>query len=134
MQLYQPERNLDNGQVLPIHFSKAYNIPPNIQNMLQTACYDCHSNNTSYPWYAYIQPGRMLMENHIKKGKKDLNYSEWGNYSKRKKESKLNGMIKQIKSGEMPLSSYTMIHKNAVLSESQKTELITWINTINIDE
>jgi hypothetical protein len=127
MQLYQPAYNSDSGQVLPTHFTKIYNVPANVQTILQTSCYDCHSNNTNYPWHSYIQPVRMLMESHIKNGKKDLNFSEFGNYSNRKQISKLEAISKQIKSNEMPLSSYTFIHKNAILSSSQKQEVINWI-------
>lgn len=127
IQLYQPAHNSDNGQVLPTHFTKIYNVPANVQTILQTSCYDCHSNNTNYPWHSYIQPVRMLMESHIKNGKKDLNFSEFGNYSNRKQISKLEAISKQIKSNEMPLSSYTFIHKNAILSSSQKQEVINWI-------
>lgn len=134
MQLYQPARNLDYGQVLPVHIEKVYSIPSNVHDILTTSCYDCHSNNTHYPWYSYIQPARAFMDSHIKDGKKDLNFSEFGNYSKRKQQSKLKAIAKEIKSGEMPLSSYTLIHKNAILTDIQKQEIITWINTLNKDE
>ena len=134
IQLYQPARNSDNGQVLPVHIEKVYAMPKSVQQALQNSCYDCHSNNTHYPWYSYIQPTRAFMESHIKDGKKDLNFSEFGNYSERKQQSKLKSIIKQVKSGEMPLSSYTLIHKNAILPTAQKQEIITWINTLNKDE
>ncbi len=70
------------------------------------------------------------MESHIKKGKENLNFSEFGNYSKRKQNNKLDRIVKQIKSNEMPLSSYTLIHKNASLSDIQKKEVLDWINKI----
>lgn len=134
LQFYQPARNADNGQVLPIHIAKVYNMPTKVQQILQNSCYDCHSNNTHYPWYSTLQPLRFLMEYHIKTGKENLNFSEWGNYSKRRQESKLDRIAKQIESNEMPLASYTLIHQKAKLSEQQKQEVITWINTINTDE
>ena len=134
LQFYQPARNSDNGQVLPIHIAKVYNMPIKVQQILQNSCYDCHSNNTHYPWYSTLQPLRFLMEYHIKIGKENLNFSEWGNYSKRRQESKLDRIAKQIESNEMPLASYTLIHQKAKLSEQQKQEVITWINTINTDE
>jgi len=130
MQCYQPARNLDEGQVLLEDITKVYQVPKSIQTILQTSCYDCHSNNTNYPWYSYIQPGRIFMESHIKNGKKNLNFSEFGNYSKRKQMSKLESISKQVKSGEMPLDSYTLIHKNATLSQKQKEETINWIRLI----
>lgn len=131
MQLYQPARNSDYGQVLPIHISKVYPIPNNVQTILQTSCYDCHSNNTQYPWYSYIQPVRFFMESHITKGKNDLNFSQWGSYLKRKQGNKLNRIVKEIKEDEMPLTSYTLIHKNAVLTSVQKKEVINWIEKVN---
>ena len=134
LQCWQPARNQDNGQAPTVHFTQVYNVPPEVQNILQTSCYDCHSNNTKYPWYSWVQPARMLMENDIKKGKSNLNFSEWGNYSTRKQANKLSRITKQIKQGAMPLSSYTLIHQNARLSESQKQEVITWINSISTDE
>lgn len=131
MQLYQPVRNSDYGQVLPIHISKVYHIPKNVEVILQTSCYDCHSNNTQYPWYSYIQPVRLFMESHITKGKNDLNFSEWGDYSKRKQGNKLDRIVKQIKGNEMPLTSYTLIHKNAVLTTAQKEQVIKWTQKVS---
>jgi Haem-binding domain len=126
MQLYQPARNSDNGQVLSTHITKLYNLPDSVNFILKTACYDCHSNNTNYPRYAYIQPARLFMENHIRDAKKELNFSEFGNYSTRKQQSKLEEISKQVKSGDMPLSSYTWLHKSARLTAKQKEIIINW--------
>ena len=130
MQLYQPARNTDNWKVLPTHITKIYTVPDSINLILATSCNDCHSNNTHYPWYSYIQPVRFMMESDIKNGKENLNFSEWGSYSKRKQQSKLDRIIKQIKSNEMPLLAYTFIHKNATLSAKQKEMKVDWIKNI----
>lgn len=130
MQLYQPARNESYEQELTANFTKMYDVPKNVETILRTSCYDCHSNNTNYPLYSYIQPARFFMESHIKEGKENLNFSEWGNYSNRKQNNKLDRIAKQIKSNEMPLSSYTMIHKNATLSATQKKEIINWISQL----
>lgn len=127
IQFYQPARNLDYGRVLPIHFNKTYNVPSNVDNILKTSCYDCHSNNTEYPWYSYIQPARMFLDSHIKEGKENLNFSTFGDYSTRKQGNKLERIVKQIKSGEMPLASYTLIHKNAILTKENKKLLINFM-------
>jgi hypothetical protein len=127
IQFYQPARNLDYGQILPIHITKLYNMPSKVKTILRTSCYDCHSNNTEYPWYSYIQPVRMFMDSHIKEGKENLNFSEFGNYSERKQGNKLEEIVKQLKSDEMPLASYTLIHKNAILTQENKKVLINWI-------
>lgn len=134
LQLYQPTRNKDNGKIKPIHITKVYSVPENVENILRTSCFDCHSNNTNYPWYSYIQPARFIMERDIKNGKDDLNFSEWGNYSERKQQSKLDRIEKQIKSGEMPLPLYTLTHKKAILTATQKNEMYNWIKTLKKDE
>ena len=84
------------------------------------------NQNGHYPWYSFIQPGAWLMASHIKNGKAMLNFSLFGDLSNRKQQSKLQGMINQVKDGEMPIASYTLIHKNAVLSTAQKTILVNW--------
>jgi hypothetical protein len=128
IQFYQPARNKSYEQVLTGDFTKMYNVPKNVETVLRASCYDCHSNNTNYPLYSNIQPVQLFMGKHIKNGKKDLNFNEFGSYSKRKQQSKLEAISKQIKSDEMPLSSYTMMHRSAVLTTAQKQEIINWIN------
>lgn len=127
IQLYQPARNIALEQDLTANFTKVYNVPKNVEAILRTSCYDCHSNNTNYPWYSNIQPVGIFMKNHINEGKENLNFNEYGNYSQRKQNSKLKAISKQIKLNEMPLASYTLIHKNAILSSSQKQEVMDWI-------
>ena len=129
IQFYQPARNLDYGQVLPTHFTKIYAVPSDVKSILRTSCYDCHSNNTEYPWYSYIQPARMFLDSHIKEGKENLNFSTFGDYSQRKQGNKLERIVKQIKSDEMPLASYTLIHKNAILTQENRKVLINWIES-----
>ncbi len=125
IQFIQPARN-KSGQVLPTDFSKAVSVPENVKMILQTACYDCHSNNTNYPWYTYVQPVGWILNNHIINGKKELNFSDFGSYPIRKQQSKLKAIADQIKDGEMPLYSYTIIHKNARLSKEQKVLITGW--------
>lgn len=127
LQFYQPARNKNSVQDLSKDFITLYNVPDSIKNILHTSCYDCHSNNTNYLWYDYIQPGRMLVESHIRKGKKELNFNEWGDYSNRKQQSKLESIGKQVQQGEMPLKSYTMLQTSAKLGASEKMLLLSWL-------
>lgn len=117
--------------LLESDISNTFDIPIEIQTLIENSCYDCHSNNTYYPWYNTIQPVSWMMERHIKNGKKELNFSEFGSYSKRRKKSKIKSIINQIKDDEMPLSSYTLLHRNAILSESDKLLIINWIEQQN---
>ena len=123
--------SLNQSTTIPLaDFEKTFNVPNNIQNLLKTSCYDCHSNNTIYPWYSKVQPMAWVMENHINEGKKELNFNEFGAYSKRKQKSKLKSIINQIKDDEMPLWSYTLIHRDAKLSEKDKEILEEWFTTL----
>ena len=127
IQFIQPARN-KSGQVLPAGFGTIYQVPANLERILQNACYDCHSNNTSYPWYSNIQPMAWMMARHIKNGKEKLNFSGFGNNTTRKQISKLKGIANQIKDDEMPLSSYKMMHKKANLSKEEKILIMDWMN------
>ena len=127
IQFIKPARN-KSVQVLPTDISKAVSVPENVKTILQTSCYDCHSNNTDYPWYNYVQPAAWILGNHIRHAKRDLNFSVFGSYPIRKQQSKLKAIADQIKDGEMPLYSYTIIHNNARLSKEQKAIIIDWAN------
>lgn len=127
IQFIRPARNVS-YQILLADISKLVKIPDSVQVLLKNACYDCHSNNTNYPWYATIQPMGWLMANHIKEGKAVLNFSEFGNYKRRRQISKLKDMANQIKDGEMPISSYKILHKNASLTQAEKTLIMDLMN------
>lgn len=116
--------------VLKSDFLLVNNAPKIISKALENSCYDCHSNNTIYPWHSKIQPAAWFLENHIKEGKKELNFSDWTTYSNRRKKSKLKSIISQIKDDQMPLPSYTFIHNNAKLSKKVKENLTVFINKI----
>lgn len=121
---FMPTTRNQNKEVLETDFAKTFTVPTNIQSLLKNSCYDCHSNNTNYPWYNKIQPISWFLEHHIKEGKKELNFSEFGGYSERRQKSKIKSVISQIKEEEMPLWTYTLIHSNSQLSENDK-KLIT---------
>ena len=106
--------------------SRAFPIPADIRNTLQTSCYNCHSNYTDYPWYAEVQPVGLWLDDHIQEGKKELNFSEFAAYNLRRQYKKFEEIGKQVQEGEMPLPAYTFIHRDAVLKPEQQTALITW--------
>ena len=105
-------------------FEKTEKVPANVAAILKVSCYDCHSNNSRYPWYSELQPGAWFMAQHIKKGKEELNLDEFNDYSKRRKKAKIKSIISQIEKEEMPLRSYRMMHGNARLSADEKKELL----------
>ena len=111
-------------------FMMVNKVPVKIEKQLMVSCYDCHSNNTAYPWYNRVQPAAWYLEDHVKEGKAELNFNEWDTYSDRRKNSKLRSMIKQIENGEMPMESYALIHNDASFSTEEKQDIITWITKL----
>lgn len=125
IQFIQPAQN-KSEQVLPTDLAAVYKMPDTVQAVLKAACYDCHSNNTNYPWYTYVQPVGWMLASHIQKGKGNLNFSEFGSYTARRQRSKLKAIANQVKDGDMPLYSYTIMHKEARLATEQKQLIIEW--------
>jgi len=94
--------------------------------ILKTSCYDCHSNQTPYPWYSHVAPVSWLVANDVKEGRAKLNFSDWKLNNKRRKIRQLEDIKEQVQQGEMPMGIYTVIHKKAKLTESQKQLLVKW--------
>lgn len=111
-------------------FMMVNTVPKPIESKIKASCYDCHSNHTNYPWHNKIQPIAWFLEDHIKEGKKELNFSEWENVSDRRRKSKLKSIISQIKNDEMPLSTYTLIHRDAIFSVSDKKLIVDWFQKL----
>ena len=129
IQFFRPAKNkaesISNNDI-----SKLYAVPEDVQIILKTSCYDCHSNNTRYPWYNNIQPVAWWLNNHIQDGKKDLNFSEFASYRIRRQYKKLEEINDLVKKDEMPLDSYLWIHKDAKLSEQHKLTLANWVQSV----
>jgi len=123
--------NRNQSDIVPItDFISTYDPPKEVANILRTSCYDCHSNNTAYPWYNKIQPVALFLEDHIEHGKEEFNFSEFGDYSDRRKKSKLKSFIRQVEQNEMPLASYTLIHQEAKISNTEKELVLNWVNKV----
>jgi hypothetical protein len=129
IQFFRPAKNKAEG-LSNNDISKIYPVPQNVDTILKTSCYDCHSNNTVYPWYAEVQPVAWWLADHIKEGKKEINFSEFASYRIGRQYRKLDEVNKQVKEDEMPLESYLWIHKYAKLSLEQKLTLATWATAI----
>lgn len=125
MQFYRPEKNMAQGNHTAIFITET-NPPEDVKLILKSTCYDCHSNNTSYPWYNNIAPVSYWLADHVKQGKDELNFSVWGSYSAKKKDHKLEEVVAVIEEGEMPLKEYTWTHAEAKLTDAQKQAVIKW--------
>ena len=110
-------------------FEKTEKVPANVAAILKVSCYDCHSNNTRYPWYSELQPAAWFMAQHIKKGKEELNFDQFNNYSKRRKKAKIKSIISQIEKDQMPLKSYLLLHHDADLTPEQQKVLMQFFQS-----
>lgn len=129
IQFIHPRKNKAEG-AQPNFIGNTFPVPESVKAILAKACNDCHSNNTIYPWYSRIQPVDWWMNNHVQEGKRELNLDEYINRPLRYQYHKMEEIAEQVKEGEMPLNSYTWMHKDAILTETEKKELIDWADGI----
>lgn len=101
-----------------------------VANTLKIACYDCHSNQPTYPWYTNIAPVSWWIKHHINEGSHHLNFSIWGTYKDKRKHHKLEECIEMVEEGEMPMSSYTLMHGDAKLTDAQKLQLVEFFKAL----
>lgn len=107
--------------------------PQSEAQIIRTSCYDCHSNETTYPWYSNIQPIAWLLKDHIEEGRKHLNFSNFATYEPKRQAHKMMEAAEMVESGEMPMESYVLGHPEAKLTESQKAEIIQYFRKIEED-
>ena len=127
-QLWRPAQTnpaIDSSQTLEAHVQ----FDPKVAAILDRSCYDCHSNKTRWPWYANVAPVSWFVIDHVNEGRHDLNFSEWGKYSREDRKKQLGQLCELITEGWMPLSSYTPLHPEAKLSDEDKKLLCNWANT-----
>ena len=129
IQFIRPAKN-QSTDVLTSDISHTYPVPQNVSAILKKACNDCHTNNTVYPWYAEVQPVAWWLNHHIQEGKNELNFNEFTAYAVPRQYHKMEEVIEQVKEGEMPLWSYTLIHTDAKLTDEEKQTLINWAEGI----
>jgi hypothetical protein len=101
--------------------------PVAVKEILKNACYDCHSNETVWPWYSRVAPMSWFLARHVAEGRKDLNFSAWPSYDFAAQELIFRELDKEISEGKMPLRSYTLGHPEARLSDSDREVLLEWI-------
>lgn len=99
--------------------------PKEIKQILETACYDCHSNKIKYPWYSHIAPFSWVVTNHTKEGVRALNFSLWEKYNYVEKNQKLKAIHRTVYSS-MPLQSYAFVHKDANITKAQRELIRDW--------
>lgn len=97
-----------------------------VAGLLKNSCYDCHSNESKYPWYSHIAPSSWLVTKDIREGREELNFSNWGNLDLMEQLGKLDDIVEEVGNGNMPMGIYTVMHSSAKLSDAQRELIITW--------
>lgn len=106
--------------------------PANIKTLLHAACYDCHSNETKWPWYAWVAPASWLLVYDIQEGREHLNFSEWDLLTDVKDLAhKYEEIAEEVEEGEMPLAIYPPLHPEARLTPSQRQTIVAWAEAMH---
>jgi hypothetical protein len=126
LQLVQPART---NPPVKADFLKATAAPPDVAAMFRAACYDCHSDETRWPWYSYVAPMSWQIADDVNQGRRHVNLSEWPVDKPNVARKKIEDMSDEIDDGDMPMKKYTLIHKDARLTSQQRDTLTQWLNT-----
>lgn len=113
-----------------LDFIHVTNAPEGVAEILKSTCYDCHSNETKYPWYSNVAPVSWWLKDHVNEGRDELNFSSWDTYENKRKKHKMDEAIEMVEEGEMPLASYTITHGEAKLTEEQKQKIMDWFKYV----
>ncbi|MEJ7861071.1 MAG: heme-binding domain-containing protein [Pyrinomonadaceae bacterium] len=125
LQLTSPERSnpqIDEAQTL----ESTSTVTPEVSAILVRSCNDCHSNETNWRWYSHVAPISNFTADHVKEGRLELNFSEWGKYKKRTKQTRLTAICHHVEKRSMPLDSYAFIHRDASLSSAEIALICRW--------
>ena len=125
IQFFRPEKNQTAGP-FPNDITTKYAVPAQVHAVLKRSCFDCHSNNTDYPWYNNIQPVAWFLDHHVQEAKGELNFNEFTSYSPKKARHKLEEVGESVTEGWMPLDSYLWIHRDAKLSPAEVKLVADW--------
>ena len=129
IQFFPAKRN--QGNVDPNQqIQHLYDVPEEVQAILKGACLDCHSNTTTYPWYTHVQPIGWWLANHVKEGKRHLNFDAFGSYDLKRQAHKLEEVVEMVEKKAMPLKPYPSLHEAARLSDAQRQSLMDWASAV----
>jgi hypothetical protein len=131
-QFFGPEKNDGNLDTVNAFIAET-NPPAEVTQILKTTCFDCHSAKTNYPWYNNITPVNYWLDEHVRDGKKHLDFSKWSEYSLKRKEHKMDELYEEVEKKEMPLNSYTWTHGDANLTQAQIDAVVAWAKKVQAD-
>ena len=108
-------------------------MPADVEAIARRACFDCHSNETVWPWYAYVAPVSWLVAHDVEEGRSELNFSTWDSYPADRLDHKMEELEEEVREGEMPLEIYVPLHPEARLSEAERDVLIQWARSVRAE-
>jgi hypothetical protein len=127
VQVFRPSR--DNPVAEPALAAASHlRIPPRVAAILRTSCFDCHSNETQWPWYSNVAPASWLLARDVSQGRRHLNFSEWGRYPQSRQVSLLGNIAEEVSGEGMPYPPYLILHSDARLSKATRDTLVAWAN------
>ncbi len=125
IQWFPPDQNVP--PAMPNHaLTSIYAVPADVEGLLQRACYDCHSNETRYPWYSHVQPVGWWLQKHVDEGRHELNFSVFGTYQLEDHDPIFGAIAELVHEGRMPLGSYLWAHPEARLTQHELDKIVTW--------
>jgi hypothetical protein len=113
-----------------MHFNQVLNPPPNVKASLERACRDCHTHDTTWPWYSKVAPASLLLASDVKEGREHLNLSEWGRLDAKRAVRKLDEMCEEMTSDAMPPGIYTLMHGEAKLTRAEVQAFCGWAKSV----
>ncbi len=130
IQFRRPER-VTIETITADHIFNRMAVPANIRAILSRSCFDCHSDQTDWPWYSGIAPVSWLVAGDVERGRKKMNFSAWGKLALTRQSSKLDDIADEVKKGEMPLKIYLLMHPDANLSQADRAALSSWAGAMS---
>jgi hypothetical protein len=109
-------------------FLSVLKAPKEVARIVKVNCYDCHSRQVKYPWYASVAPISFVIEHHVEEGIEHLDFSDWTKYGPKKAAHKLEEIVEEVEEGKMPLKSYALLHGE--LSEEDEKVFLNWVQTL----
>ena len=103
--------------------------PPAVSEAIRVSCYDCHSNETRWPWYSYVAPASWVMAHHVHEGRDHLNFSTWSELTDGERTAMMQRIWRMASKGKMPLRSYLLLHREAKLTDQQLEAIHAWSQT-----
>ena len=130
IQFFRPAKNLSTTPPGPDDLTVMHPPPASVQAVLERACYDCHSSNTRYPWYAEVQPVAWWLNHHIEEAQEHFSFAEFGSLTQKRQLHKLEELIEEVEEKKMPLPSYKILHSDAELTDDEIKTLTDWAKAV----